>query len=195
MAAMEVPNLLSHHVNTTTKISTLSQNLHGLQQFTQESLGVIYQCMRTLEDEGSSQVGGPAFNKTPEYQQMVERLQFLEDQAKSYRNSALRSSARGGREDEVSGLKRRLDEMEKGLKSGGEFGYGQLDMLKQRVATLEDKADFGGIDQTEHDEREVREQITDLSKRLDKAEAKGSDEIFELDGATHPGPFQTSPNI
>jgi hypothetical protein len=48
MAATEVPNLLSHHVNTTTKMSTLSQNLHGLQQFTQESLGVIHQRMRTL---------------------------------------------------------------------------------------------------------------------------------------------------
>jgi hypothetical protein len=192
VTAMEVPNLLSHNVNATTKMSTLSQNLHGLRQFTQGSLGVIHQRMRTLENGGSSQVGSPAFIRTSEYQRLMERLQFLEDQAKSYINSNLWSSASGDHEDEVSGLKRRLDEMEKGLKSGGEdnsggrFGYGQLDMPKRRVATLEDKADFGGIaiGQMEHDESEVREQIADLSKRLDKAEAKGSDEIFELDGYT-----------
>jgi hypothetical protein len=61
MAATEIPNLVSQQVDPTTKMSTLSKNLHGLRQFTQKSLESIHQCM--IDHGGSPQGGGPAFNR------------------------------------------------------------------------------------------------------------------------------------
>jgi hypothetical protein len=180
---MEISKLLSHNADTTMKMSTLSQNLHRLRQFTQESLGVIQQRMLSLENGGGSNSGSPAFERTQEYQRMVQRVDVLEGQAKSYVCNTRRDSETSNLDVEVSVLKRRLDQMENTTNYGEEHigsgsGQGWLEMLTRRVTKLKDNSDIGGSGLPSHDDSDIKDGIDGLAKRLDKAEARGSDEIF-----------------
>jgi predicted nucleic acid-binding Zn-ribbon protein len=163
-----------------TKMDTLAQNFHGLNNFTQESISKISQKIRALEAKRSPTVG---VSGSVEYRRLLDRIGIVDDIVE--RNT--RDITRGDKalakiDSEINTLKRKFSRIDSDhdVTSDLSDGGAGLTTLDERIRTLEDRALQLGTD-TNDDVDDLGCKVVALSDRLDKAEAKGSDECFTME--------------
>jgi hypothetical protein len=164
-------------------MDTLAQNFHGLNKFTQESISKISQKIRALEAKRSPTAG---VSGSVEYRRLLDRIGIVDDIVERNTQDISKGDKVLAKMDaKINNLKRKFLRIDSAFVITSELSNGGAGAtaLDERIRTLEDRALKLGTG-TNGDVDDLGCKVVELSDRLDKAEAKGSDEYFTMEDFT-----------
>jgi hypothetical protein len=155
----EMPQLIADSRKAKVKLSTLSQNFHGLSKY------AIHKKIHKIGEDGGAGLGGSGQRRPavgdPAFDRLQSRLDDLENQAQEYSKIPLGGSV--------------------GVVGRGGHADRKLATLGVRVDTLEQLANESDDAGSQKDES-LQDEVGELTRRVVKAESRGNDESFELYG-------------
>jgi predicted nucleic acid-binding Zn-ribbon protein len=163
-----------------TKMDTLAQNFHGLNKFAQESISTISQKIRALEAKRSPTAG---VSGSVEYRRLLDPIGIVDNIVeRNTRDISRGDKALAKMDAEINTLKQKFSRIDSDHDIMSELSDGGAGAtaLDERIRTLEEWALKLGTD-TNGDVDDLGCKVVELSDRLDKAEAKGSDECFTME--------------
>jgi hypothetical protein len=143
------------------KMGNMSQNLIGLKQYVVDSIATIHRKVTNLE---RTTPGNSLSDDSPGLNRPQGRLEDLEDKARGYARTASKNDRLEWLEVEVCALQRRMDQRD-----------------HDRKLVTDERASSALGNASGERNLGLQDQIDNLTLRVNKAEAHGTDESFEMD--------------
>jgi hypothetical protein len=167
------------------KMETLDKNFHGLKTFAQENLSKIAHKIREFENKRTP--GNAGVSNSLEYKRLLDRMGIVDEIMERHTKDISKGNRNVLRLDaEFTNLKRKFDLMDAPATYGHLGSTESTSDLRDRVRMLENHALQTSSNDIHEDKYEVLDhEVSRLSNRMDKVEAKGSEESFEMEGFTY----------